>query len=176
MQSPLHGPDPPSLIQVKWSNWLSSLNVLCWFDQEFYHLEVVDHHGWSIAVLKGPQRQMQTIESGSSANYKAWRCHHTWVVNSNSEQGLHWFVCGMNCPVTSFKGWVWEPLSLRNSFASLCPHSNTTDLPPCMGFLGSLGGWSYVDPSRHTHWHTHLLQEHPICPLPHSHQEYEIPI
>ena len=41
-------------------------------------------------------------------------CHrHTFVVNSDDKEGLHWFVCAFDCRVglERFMVWVWEPLS-----------------------------------------------------------------
>ena len=61
-------------------------------------------------------------------------CHrHTFVVNSDGQEGLHWFVCAIDCRVWSdrFIIWVWEPLSsislIRFFFAELKRHGFTTE-------------------------------------------------
>ena len=43
----------------------------------------------------------------------AWRHCHIFIVDSDDREGLHWFICAMDCrvPVWAFKVHIWEPLS-----------------------------------------------------------------
>ena len=42
----------------------------------------------------------------------AWRQRHIFIVNSDDREGLHWFLCAIDCkvPVWAFKVHIWEPL------------------------------------------------------------------
>ena len=53
------------------------------------------------------------VESGSALGNMAWCRNHTFVVNSDGNQRLHWFVSAYDCHVglERFIIWVREPLS-----------------------------------------------------------------
>ena len=53
------------------------------------------------------------VQSGSTLDNMAWCRHHSFVVNSDDKEGLHWFVCAFDCRVrlVCFIIWVWELLS-----------------------------------------------------------------
>ena len=41
-----------------------------------------------------------------------WRRRHILIVNSDDREGLHWFLCAIDCkdPIWAFKLHIWEPL------------------------------------------------------------------
>ena len=46
---------------------------------------------------------MKKYEGSKDINYTivglAWRRRHIFIVNSDNREGLHWFVCAMDCTV-----------------------------------------------------------------------------
>ena len=72
-------------------------------------------HVWTVAVLyiKRPSKCMPVVESGTTLDNMAWCHRHIFVVNTDDQEGAHWFVCAFNRRVRLelFIIWVWEPLS-----------------------------------------------------------------
>ena len=42
---------------------------------------------------------MEKVESGTTPANMRWCRRHTFVVNANDKEGLHWFVCAFDCRV-----------------------------------------------------------------------------
>ena len=78
-------------------------------------MEIDEPRVWILAVafFKRVFKWMQMVEFGSTLDNMAWCRCHTFVVNSDDKEGLHWFVCAFECLVRlkHFIIWVWEPLS-----------------------------------------------------------------
>ena len=103
-------------------DWLSDKDILCWLNQELYHMEIYEPHVWTLVVayIKRVSKWMQIIECGSTLDGMAWCRDHIFVVNSDDKEGLQWFVCAFDCGarLECFIIWVWEPLS---SISLICP-------------------------------------------------------
>ena len=90
----------------------------------------------------------------------------TFVVNSGDKEGLHWFVCGMDCCVclNCFVIFLWEPLSpitLIHPFLGVLKRPIFTTKHRALGFQKD--GWSCAFQSLHI---TPQLVEHWVA-LPH---------
>ena len=69
--------------------------MLCWLNQELYHMEIDESHAWTLAVayIKRVSRWMQIVESGSTLDNVSWFRRHTFVVISDDKEGFYWFLC-----------------------------------------------------------------------------------
>ena len=103
-------------------DWLTDKDIVCWLNQELCHMEIDEPRAWTLALLyiKKLSRYMERVESGTRLANLRWCRRHIFVVNSDDKEGLHWFVCALDCRVwlKLFTIWVWEPLS---STHLICP-------------------------------------------------------
>ena len=73
-----------------------------------------------LTYIKRVSKWMQIVESSSTIGVMAWCHRHTFAVNHNDKEGLHWFVYAFDCRVRlgCFIMWDREPLS---SISLICP-------------------------------------------------------
>ena len=103
---------------------------------------------------------MKVNESSSTLDDMPWCCCHTFVVNGDGKEGLHWFVCAFDRRVWSecFIIWVWEPLiSLICPFAvELKRHGFTTN-HRALGSKRMVGFVVFIARTSLTWWWTGVL-------------------
>ena len=101
---------------------------------ELYRMEIDAPSRWTLALtfFKRVSRWMQIVESEPMVDNMAWCCRHTFVVNGDDKEGLHWFVYAFECHVRlgCFMVWVWEPFGsislIRPFLAALKKHGFTS--------------------------------------------------
>ena len=99
-------------------DWLSDKDIVAWQNDKLYHNEVEEPRAWTMAVtyIASCLNRMRKYEDSKGNNHKtvrlAWRRRHMFIVNSDDREGLHWFLCAIDCkvPVWAFKVHIWEPL------------------------------------------------------------------
>ena len=128
-------------------DWLTDKDIVYWLNQEVCHNEIDESSAWSLALpyIKRLSRNMQRVESGKRMANVRWCRRHIFVVNSDDQEGLHWFVCAFDCRVRLelFTIWVWEPLSSTHlicPFLSALKKSSLTTKHRALGF--QTDGWS----------------------------------
>ena len=128
-------------------DWLTDKDILCWLNQELYHMEIDEPHAWTLAVLciKRLSKCMQMVESGTTLDNMVWCRRHIFVLNTNDKEGAHWFVCAFDCRVRLelFIIWVWEPLSSMHlifPFLTAMKKRSLTTKKHALGF--QTDGWS----------------------------------
>ena len=85
------GTIPSETIPLGMGDWLTDKDILCWLNQELYHMEVDEPRVWTLAVayIKIVSKWMQIVECGSTPDNMAWCRGHTFVVHSDDKEGLH---------------------------------------------------------------------------------------
>ena len=99
-------------------DWLSDKDIVAWQNDKLYHNEVEEPRAWTMAVTYNATclKRMRKYEDSKGNNHKtvrlAWRRRHIFIVNSHAREGLHRFLCAIDCkvPVWAFKVHIWEPL------------------------------------------------------------------
>ena len=112
-QAPVDETKPPVV-----GDWLSDKDILAWLHDKLYHNEVKEPRAWTMAVtyIASCLKIMRKYEDSKGINHTtvglAWRRRHIFIVNSDDHEGLHWFLCAIDCkvPVWAFKVHIWEPL------------------------------------------------------------------
>ena len=68
---------------------------------------------WHVYIIKRLSKCMPIVESGTTLDNTAWCRRHIFVVNTDDNEGAHWFVCAFDCHVwlELFIIWIWELLS-----------------------------------------------------------------
>ena len=83
-------------------------------------MEIDERRAWTLVIrhIKGLSKRMQIVESRSVLNNIAWCRRHNFVVTSNDQVGLHWFVCGMDCCVCTLELHGFDPPFLSGAQAA----------------------------------------------------------
>ena len=97
---------------------LSDKDIVAWLNDKLYHNEVEEPRAWTMAVtyIVSCLKRMRKYEDSKGKNNTtvglASRQRHIFIVNSDDCEGLHWFLCPIDCkvPVWAFKVHIWEPL------------------------------------------------------------------
>ena len=97
-------------------DWLSDKDILAWLNDKLYHNEVEEPRAWSMAVtyIVSCLKMMRKYEDSKGNNHTtiglAWRRRHIFIVNSDDREGLHGFLCAIDCTVTvwAFKVHTWH--------------------------------------------------------------------
>ena len=70
----------------------------------------------AVTYITSRLKMMRKYEDSKGHNHTtvglAWRQRHIFIVNSDDREGLHWFLCAIDCkvPIWAFKVHIWEPL------------------------------------------------------------------
>ena len=124
-------------------DWLSNKDIVAWQNDKLYHNEAEEPRVWTMALtyIASCLKRMRKYEDIKGNNRKtvrlAWRQRHIFTVNSDDREGLHWFLCAIDCkvPVWAFKVHIWEPLC-GNSLVGQCSMFNASSqrvLPHMLG-------------------------------------------
>ena len=95
---------------------MNDRDITAWLTNKLYHLEIDEPRLWIMAVsfILPLFCNMRAFERGQTSFHAAlgWHRRHTMIVNNDDREGLHWFLCAMDCtqPVWAFRVWIWEPL------------------------------------------------------------------
>ena len=98
-------------------DWLSDKDIVTWLNDKVCHNEVEEPRAWTMAVthIVSCLKRMRKYDDSKGNNHTtvglAWRQRHLFIVSSDDREGLHWFLCAINCkvPVWAFKVHIWEP-------------------------------------------------------------------
>ena len=85
--------------------WLNDRDITAWLTNKLYQLKVDEPRAWTMVVSF--ILSLLLFRDGLG-----WCRRHTIIVNSDDREGLHWFLCAMDCtpPIWAFIVWIWEPL------------------------------------------------------------------
>ena len=99
-------------------DWLSDKDIVAWLSNRLYHNEITEARAWptTVTCIVSRLNIMKKYDGNKGISHTivglAWTHRPIFIVNSDDREGLHWFVCAMDCkvPVWAFKVWIWEPL------------------------------------------------------------------
>ena len=80
--------------------------ILAWLHDKLYHNEVKDPRAWAMMVtyIASCLKRIRKCEDSKGTNHTtvglAWRRHHIFIVNGGDCEGLHSFLCAIDCKVS----------------------------------------------------------------------------